>query len=450
MHKGGGTQVCPPRPPFSERRFAALHFPPLKLSISHRRRRRVVSEAVSTAHGDLCERMCVRLDSSRFPPPEGVLHLLLTSSVHGPPGCCRNATSAKARRESLKSLLAADIAAVVAAFQRPVFTWAAIAGDNVLLHALHEGGHLASDRVKARPHTRSPPLRMAAAAAPSPAPAGRPRRQVLFIDTLHLFPETRTLLAEVEAAYGFKAVVATPVGAATKAEWNKVYSSDLYMTNPDEYDQKAKVEPLSRSLAELAADAWINGRRRDHGAERALLPVFEAGSPVKARPAAQEKARQACLGPRPAAPRGRGRAAPAGEPAGALDVRGLLRLPGRLQRGAPPAPRRGVPLRGRRALDAAGAAREVVPVRRRAQRPLPGPQQRRRCAPPGGGPSPGGLRGLTRRRGRLCQDGVRHPQHDGRIAHFFQLDRLQLVYHRLPAVVASRRAPFLGCAAPNE
>ena len=129
---------------------------------------------------------------------------------------------------------------------------------------------------------------------------------MLFIDTLHLFPETRTLLAEVEAAYGFKAVVATPVGAATKAEWNKVYSSDLYMTNPDEYDQKAKVEPLSRSLAELAADAWINGRRRDHGAERARLPVFEAGSPVKARrgarPAAQEKARQACLGPRPAAP----------------------------------------------------------------------------------------------------------------------------------------------------
>lgn len=43
------------------------------------------------------------------------------------------------------------------------------------------------------------------------------------------------------------------------------------------------MEPLARALKELGTDAWVNGRRRDHGAERARLEVFEGGSPAKAR-----------------------------------------------------------------------------------------------------------------------------------------------------------------------
>ena len=35
------------------------------------------------------------------------------------------------------------------------------------------------------------------------------------------------------------------------------------------------MEPLQRALKETGTDAWINGRRRDHGAERASLPVWE-------------------------------------------------------------------------------------------------------------------------------------------------------------------------------
>lgn len=49
------------------------------------------------------------------------------------------------------------------------------------------------------------------------------------------------------------------------------------------HSQLAKVEPLARALKELHVDAWINGRRRDHGAERAALPIFEEGTPVKVR-----------------------------------------------------------------------------------------------------------------------------------------------------------------------
>jgi 3'-phosphoadenosine 5'-phosphosulfate sulfotransferase (PAPS reductase)/FAD synthetase len=47
------------------------------------------------------------------------------------------------------------------------------------------------------------------------------------------------------------------------------------MEDIDQYDMMCKVEPLQRALKESDTDAWINGRRRDHGFERAALPVWE-------------------------------------------------------------------------------------------------------------------------------------------------------------------------------
>lgn len=47
------------------------------------------------------------------------------------------------------------------------------------------------------------------------------------------------------------------------------------MDDIDEYDKKCKVEPLMRALKESETEAWINGRRRDHGFERAALPLWE-------------------------------------------------------------------------------------------------------------------------------------------------------------------------------
>lgn len=47
------------------------------------------------------------------------------------------------------------------------------------------------------------------------------------------------------------------------------------MEDIDEYDKKCKVEPLMRALKESETEAWINGRRRDHGFERAALPLWE-------------------------------------------------------------------------------------------------------------------------------------------------------------------------------
>lgn len=41
-----------------------------------------------------------------------------------------------------------------------------------------------------------------------------------------------------------------------------------------------QVEPFQRGLRELQTDCMINGRRRDHGAERAFLEAWEA-SPAR-------------------------------------------------------------------------------------------------------------------------------------------------------------------------
>ncbi|CAI5503415.1 unnamed protein product, partial [Closterium sp. Naga37s-1] len=85
---------------------------------------------------------------------------------------------------------------------------------------------------------------------------------------------------------GFKAEVFQAVGLNSKEEYVKKHGSDLFIRDIDEYDQICKVEPFSRALTSLNVDAMINGRRRDHGAERAHLELFEDGTPVKVQPLA--------------------------------------------------------------------------------------------------------------------------------------------------------------------
>eukprot|EP00241_Pyramimonas_parkeae_P011020 CAMPEP_0114249808 /NCGR_PEP_ID=MMETSP0058-20121206/14352_1 /TAXON_ID=36894 /ORGANISM="Pyramimonas parkeae, CCMP726" /LENGTH=258 /DNA_ID=CAMNT_0001363403 /DNA_START=215 /DNA_END=991 /DNA_ORIENTATION=- len=159
------------------------------------------------------------------------------------------------RLEAMEVQLACDLARTGALFRYPMFTTALIAGDMVLLDMLHRQKML----------NKIP---------------------VVFIDTLHLFPETYTFMDQVEEKYGFKAERYMALECENKADWNKKHSSDLYMTDPDEYDKHAKVEPLQRAIMETKTDAWINGRRRDHGADRATLEIFEPGTPNKINPLA--------------------------------------------------------------------------------------------------------------------------------------------------------------------
>jgi len=98
---------------------------------------------------------------------------------------------------------------------------------------------------------------------------------VVFVDTFTLFPESISHLKEVEQHYGFKSQIYNAQGCKDQEDYYKQYGRDYWMKDIDQYDMLCKVEPMNRALKEQNSDCWINGRRRDHGAERAALPVWE-------------------------------------------------------------------------------------------------------------------------------------------------------------------------------
>jgi phosphoadenylyl-sulfate reductase (thioredoxin) len=127
-----------------------------------------------------------------------------------------------------------------------VFPNAMIAGDCVITHLLDRLGYLKSGKVK-----------------------------IMVVDTFHLFPETMDFLAQLEKHYGFKAEVFCAAGTANKAEYDKKYGADLWKVDIEQYDKVCKVEPFQRGLKTLTTGVMINGRRRDHGVERAYINLFE-------------------------------------------------------------------------------------------------------------------------------------------------------------------------------
>ncbi|CAM6008028.1 unnamed protein product [Sphagnum balticum] len=168
-----------------------------------------------------------------------------------------NKQARETRLQHLEAQALETIQKTVDSFERPAFPCALIAGDVVILDLLHRAGVLKNEAVK-----------------------------IVFVDTFHLFPETYVFLAEVEKRYGFKAHVFHADGFNNKKEYEAKHGSDLFITDIDEYDRICKVEPFNRALETLNVDAMINGRRRDHGAERAHLEVVEAGAMAKIQPIA--------------------------------------------------------------------------------------------------------------------------------------------------------------------
>eukprot|EP00798_Chlamydomonas_sp_ICE-L_P031966 gene31966-33893_t len=143
----------------------------------------------------------------------------------------------KASRMNFLEMASMDALKRAATLPNPVFPCALIAGDVAILHLLHRLDLLKSGKVK-----------------------------VVFIDTFHLFPETLEFLKSVEALFEFKAVEFHADGFATKEDYKKEHGSDLFLVDIEKYDQICKT---------LETGCMINGRRRDHGAERAHLEAFE-------------------------------------------------------------------------------------------------------------------------------------------------------------------------------
>lgn len=109
-----------------------------------------------------------------------------------------------------------------------------------------------------------------------------PGLPVIFIDTLHHFPETLEHVERVRRHFDLNLKVYRP--AASRDKFEARYGPRLWETDLDLYQRVSKVEPFRRATAHL--DGWITGRRREQSDTRATLPVFEVGDRVKVNPLA--------------------------------------------------------------------------------------------------------------------------------------------------------------------
>lgn len=107
-----------------------------------------------------------------------------------------------------------------------------------------------------------------------------PELQVIFVDTLHHFPETIEHMERVRDRYNLNLKIFRP--AANRAEFEAKYGERLWEHDLTRYQQVAKVEPFQQATRPL--DGWITGRRRDQSSTRAGLLPIEPGEKIKVNP----------------------------------------------------------------------------------------------------------------------------------------------------------------------
>ncbi|MGD1864009.1 MAG: phosphoadenosine phosphosulfate reductase [Phormidesmis sp.] len=98
---------------------------------------------------------------------------------------------------------------------------------------------------------------------------------VIFLDTLHLFPETLETAQKAKAAYDLDLHTYRVLGADSPEAFASRYGERLWAEDVERFYALTKIEPLQRGLEELGAVAWITGRRRDQSDVRKNLPIFE-------------------------------------------------------------------------------------------------------------------------------------------------------------------------------
>lgn len=102
---------------------------------------------------------------------------------------------------------------------------------------------------------------------------------LIFIDTLHHFPQTLELLEKVENKYyktrGHSIQVFEPQDVSTEAEFAAKYGDFLWENDEDKYDFLVKVEPAHRAYKDLKVTAVFTGRRKSQGGERSNLKFVE-------------------------------------------------------------------------------------------------------------------------------------------------------------------------------
>ncbi|KAK2790834.1 hypothetical protein FQN53_008658 [Emmonsiellopsis sp. PD_33] len=106
-----------------------------------------------------------------------------------------------------------------------------------------------------------------------------PRPQLvdlIFLDTLHHFPETLFLVDRIRKHYPSNTIhVYKPADVTTADEFTAKYGSKLWESNDQLYDWVAKVEPAQRAYRDLQVNAVLTGRRRSQGGKRGDLDIIE-------------------------------------------------------------------------------------------------------------------------------------------------------------------------------
>ncbi|KAJ3145373.1 hypothetical protein HDU89_007127 [Geranomyces variabilis] len=117
---------------------------------------------------------------------------------------------------------------------------------------------------------------VSASASTPPSPHLVP---LIFIDTLHHFPETLNLATTAAERYSAPLHIYRPAGSLTTAdEFASMHGANLWSTDPDSYDYLVKVEPAQRAYAELGVRAVFTGRRRTQRGARSAIPILELDS----------------------------------------------------------------------------------------------------------------------------------------------------------------------------
>lgn len=102
-----------------------------------------------------------------------------------------------------------------------------------------------------------------------------PSISVIFIDTLHHFPETLETANKLKQHYGIDLRTYHSKGIQSREEFAQIYGEELWKHDIDRFHFLTKIQPLERALKELNAEVWITGRRRDQSSTRKNLPILE-------------------------------------------------------------------------------------------------------------------------------------------------------------------------------
>ncbi|KAL6950750.1 hypothetical protein ACO0QE_000031 [Hanseniaspora vineae] len=98
---------------------------------------------------------------------------------------------------------------------------------------------------------------------------------LIFVDTLHHFPQTLELLQKIETKYYSPYDEKIFQDALVKFNLLKNMVISLWEKDDDQYDYLVKVEPLNRAYKDLQIDCVFTGRRKSQGGMRESMPIVE-------------------------------------------------------------------------------------------------------------------------------------------------------------------------------